>query len=261
MTAVRKVITTILLYLLTSQEKAYSDVLLKENSEDLTCNESGEEMYKYNGYFFEPTDKGHEDEVTSDGGIFTCEEHKTNPTTPGNVSCKSHTMSIFLPILENVTPTVMKRKVGKNVSFPNQFTDTGSFTLLWIFKRENLSKCIFSAAVIKTVEYFGSEVNKLCCSTDDIKDNEKVLFRNQTSLSESNQNFHLELVNVTISDSGEYTCIKNFHDKNKQKWEILNKYSLEVTGDEDPLTTPAFIHNEATTNLCCGVPTERNDKE
>ncbi|XP_073443055.1 uncharacterized protein [Dendrobates tinctorius] len=232
MTAVRKVITTLVLYLLSSQEKAYSDVLLKDNDKNFTCNVPEEKIYEYDSYFFKPTDKVHE--VTSDGGIFTCEKNKTNTTPPRNVTCKSHTISIFLPILENVMPTVIKRKVGQNVSFPSRFTDTGSFTLLWIFKGKNLSKCIFSAAVIKTVDYFGSEVNELCCSTDDIKDNKKVFFRNHAALSECNQNFHLDLANLTSFDSGDYTCIKY---QQKWKWETLNKYKLEVTGDEDPITT------------------------
>ncbi|XP_073506921.1 uncharacterized protein [Phyllobates terribilis] len=243
MTAVRKVIATLLLYLLTSQEKVYSDVL-QGNIDNFTCKVPGEEKYiafKYDDGFFKLTDKVYEN--PSDGGIFTCNE---NPTVPGDVSCKSHNISIFLPVLKNVTPTVIKEKVGKSVSFPSQFNDSGSFTLLWIFKQENFLNCIFSAAVIKTLPYVGSAVNKLCCSTDDKKDNEKVLFRNETPLSDSYQNFHLDLVNLTSSDSGEYTCIKYDDDDNgKRKWETLNKYSLEVTGDEDPIITSA----------------ERNDQE
>ncbi|KAM4035819.1 uncharacterized protein ACNLHF_014893 isoform 3-T3 [Anomaloglossus baeobatrachus] len=118
MTAVRKaILTTLLLYLLTSQEKVYSDVLLNEKIEDLTCNvqEHNRIAYKYDGEFFQRTDKVYEH--ASDGGIFTCERNKSNPTPPGNVSCESHIIVIVLSISENVTPTVIKEKVGQSISF------------------------------------------------------------------------------------------------------------------------------------------------
>ncbi|XP_044135650.1 uncharacterized protein LOC122927660 isoform X2 [Bufo gargarizans] len=238
MTAVRKVmITTLLLYSLTSQGKVYSVVLMKDNTRSITCNVPGQEneivWYKYEVEYFktERNNMGKTYSVPSEGGIFSCDEKQTT-----DVSCKSHNIFIILDITgdnANLSGHFTKR-IGQNISFLSEFRDNGSYTLLWVVNKQ---KCIFSAAATRSVHDFNFSLNQLCCPSDDIKFEERVQFRNLTPLIDPNQTVHLDLFNLTSSDSGEYLCLKYSWDKGSYKWKILNKYTLEVTLDEGPAST------------------------
>ncbi|XP_040269801.1 uncharacterized protein LOC120985752 isoform X2 [Bufo bufo] len=238
MTAARKVmIMTLLLYSLTSQGKVYSVVLMKDNTRSITCNVPEQEnkivWYKYEEEYFktESNNKGKTYSVPSEGGIFSCDEKQTT-----DVSCKSHNIFIILDITgdnANLSGHFTKR-IGQNISFLSEFHDNGSYTLLWVVNKQ---KCMFSAAATRSVHDFYFSLNQLCCPSDEIKFEERVQFRNLTPLIDPNQTIHLDLFNLTSSDSGEYLCLKYSWDKGSYKWKILNKYTLEVTLDEGTVST------------------------
>lgn len=237
-----KVITTLLLYLLTSQEKVYSDVIFTDKTEKITCNLPGGEekpvLYYYTGDFFANANTSKTYSVPSNGGIFACVENAT--TSSVDVSCKSHKIFIIIPSTTRNDATMSEsiiKRIGQNGSFPCLFNESGAYILLWIFKRQNVFKCIFSAMVTRKLEYIGTSLSQLCCSGDDVKNEGRIQLQNQTDLHKL-QNFHLDLVNLTSSDSGEYLSIKYSWVNGTLKWKVINKYSLEVTGDENPVATP-----------------------
>ncbi|XP_066448622.1 uncharacterized protein [Eleutherodactylus coqui] len=240
MTVVREdLIITLLLYLLTSQGKVYSDVLLKDKSENITCNGTeGKEKfvwYKYDAEFlFNYATDNKTFAPPSDGGIFTCDKKNTGKGTQIAVNCTTQNIIIIPAITGNYdgVPKNITKSIGQNVSFQTQFFENISYTLLWIVKRQSVSKCIYSVTQSIAITSVETSLNPLCCSSDGIKDEERIKFRNLTALHKPNQTVALDLVNLTSSVSGEYTCIKLSCDQTKWKWNILRKFSLEVTGGE-----------------------------
>ncbi|KAG8575876.1 hypothetical protein GDO81_009693 [Engystomops pustulosus] len=248
MFTVRSILTNLIIYSLTYEGKVYADSILQERTGNITCNGYRQKnfvWYTYDAEYFKRviTNKSKTHEVLQDGGIFTCDESEKL----SNVSCKTNKILIVIPIITGNNAGKSKKiakPIGENVTFQSHFIDTSSYTLLWIVKQQDISKCIYSAAARRSSTDHEFSLHQLCCSRNDTDDEKRIHFRNLTALSDSNQTIQLDLVNLTSSDSGEYLCIKYFHSEGSWKWKILNKYSLKVTGDEDPMSTseiPLYI--------------------
>ncbi|XP_056425251.1 uncharacterized protein LOC130366918 [Hyla sarda] len=249
MSAMMKVIlTNLLLFLLTTQQKVNSEVILIDKAEDITYNkpEKGNTSvwYTYTGEYFERSGTTKTCADPSDGGIFTCMDEQIN-VTQKHMNCKFQKIFVNTSITGNnvMVPKNITIKTGQNFTFPSQFKYNGSYILLWMSRWQNISKCLFSVEVTRNLDDFSSSWNRLCCSTNDTNHEERIQFQNYSGLLD--QHFQLHLFNLKSSDSGEYLNIRYTWVNGKMKWELVKRYSLNVTENEDttPIPGPQTPHD------------------
>ncbi|XP_068129691.1 uncharacterized protein [Hyperolius riggenbachi] len=225
----QKLLISLILISISEQGKAHSNVTFEKNKPvpiiiNCSLEEQEIEWYKYDtsiygvGIFYKDN-SAKQYKVAPGGGIFACTTKSTNRYAISKDLYDSHKTFVVSPLNDTLQKYPATTTENQKVTLSCHVTLKHSYVLLWIAKYTNGStQCLSSAEIEQESYHHNISSNELC------RPQERIFSR----FKQSDQQYNLDIENITYSDYGEYLCIIYFYDNGNHRWRHVNTTLLGI---------------------------------